>query len=57
MDDIHPSWSQEQEILKFGWMNELLNEVGSSIIGRILFSYKKKTGNLQAERFGNYVDE
>jgi hypothetical protein len=23
----------------------------------MLFSDKKKTGNLQAERFGNYVDE
>jgi hypothetical protein len=36
------------------WMNELLNELGS-IIGRMLFSDKRKTGNLQAE--GNYVDE
>ncbi len=56
VDDIHPSWSQEQEILKFRWMNELLNELGS-VIWRMLFSDKKKTGNLQAERFGNYVDE
>lgn len=56
MDDIHPSWSQEQEILKFRWMNELLSELGS-IIGRMLISDNKKTGNLQAERFGNYVDE